>query len=359
MKIGILTVYSADYGSFFQGAALCKAIRDLGYNCEIINDSLRSEHSLPFAVGHFAAYHFPDCINHLIAKKSDLFGKYLVLRDEIAKEVNLVSKPYKSYSQVEAAYDCIVIGSDELWSFTNPKIKYTPAYFGVGSEIPHISYATSASTLNTDAPAKILAEVKKSLCQFFALAVRDERTREWVEALTQREVTMTIDPVLLNPFFLTDRPAGKAGYVLVYGEHYSSDSVQAITAYAKERSLPIKSVSWRHPWADEHLKGLSCVDFQEIFHQSRFCFVSTFHGTIFSILHERPFISVITEERGRKVRDLLELLHLPHRLYEAGKAIEDHEPIDYAVVMERIDNLRASSMAYLKNALETMEEGNP
>lgn len=358
MKVGILTVYSADYGSFLQGAALCKAIRDLGYPCEIVNDSLRSTHSLRFAVGRYAANHLPDCINHLIAKGSDLFGKYLALRDEIAKDVALVSKPYKSYSEAERAYDCIVIGSDELWSFTNPKINYTPAYFGVGSRAPHISYATSASTLSDDAPAEILEEVRGSLCQFVALAVRDKRTREWIAALTQREVTVTIDPVLLNPFFLTRQPAGGGGYVLVYGEHYSADAARTIAAYAKERSLPTRSVSWRHPWADEYATGLSCMGLHEAFRKSALCFVSTFHGTILAVLHERPFIAVSTEERGRKVRDLLEVLQLTHRLYESGKAIEDYEPIDYKAVMEVIVGLRASSMAYLRNALKAVEERN-
>lgn len=356
MKVGILTVYFADYGSFFQAMALCKTIRDFGYNCEIINESLRAKGSWKLKVGRIASQYFPCWLNALLASRTNEFEKYLLLKKDIALE-GLISKPYRNYSDLSKEYDCLVIGSDELWAFTQPTIRYIPAYFGIGVDCPCISYAPSAASLTNPAPA-ILHNVKHGLSRFHALSVRDRTTQNWIADLTDIQPELVVDPTLLNPFFVPETPLKQSDFILVYGEHFNEKFIGQAKRYARKIALPLKSVSWQHDWCDEHLRLTSAYDLQRAFSASRFCFISSMHGTIFSILHQKPFLSVVTEKRGQKVRDLLDMLHLHHRLYETGKAIEDHESIDYGAVMEKIDSLRASSMAYLKNALETVGKRN-
>ena len=41
MKIGLLTVYSFNYGSYFQAVALQKQIEALGHDCELINEQFK------------------------------------------------------------------------------------------------------------------------------------------------------------------------------------------------------------------------------------------------------------------------------------------------------------------------------
>ena len=77
-----------------------------------------------------------------------------------------------------------------------------------------------------------------------------------------------------------------------------------------------------------------------------FCFPSTFHGTIFSILNHKQFLAMLNPIRQ---------FHLENRIFENLNRKDKLEPIDYHIVEKEIETWRKESEKYLEKALETVK----
>lgn len=79
---------------------------------------------------------------------------------------------------------------------------------------------------------------------------------------------------------------------------------------------------------------------------------SSFHGTVFSILFEKEFVSVIPEGKSNtRVRTLLEALNLTNRIVGHSNKAATFSRIDYHYVNEAINRNKEKSIDFLKNAL--------
>src|SRR5574344_142736 len=166
-NIGLLTVYFADYGSYYQATALYKVIEKLGYKCELINENIRYKKSPKIII----IKHFLKICPKSIAKKLLSFipsaaNTYRVLQNDL-KNFSVSKKYFNRFQD----YGCVVIGSDELWAFTNPKVKYFKENFGIGIEKPHITYAVSAASLKQNINKKRRTIIKNGIKSFSAISV--------------------------------------------------------------------------------------------------------------------------------------------------------------------------------------------
>ena len=351
MKIGLITVYFADYGSFYQAASLQNYLESSGHSCEIIRDDSRALRSPRLAIGKIGTKVLPKKIQKIIAKHIDVYRSYLALKND-TRSLNVSSSSFKIKSLSER-YDCLIVGSDELWSATNSNVRFIPEYYGLNISCPIISYGTSGISMKNP-PEEMMKKIKKGLESFKAISVRDEITADWVGKLLNREIDIVLDPTLLNPFFVGQKIETQP-YIIVYGEQFSEKQINAIKAFSKERDLPLYGVVWKHSWCDKNLELESASQLQDYFKSASYAFSSTFHGTIFSILNHTDFTSFTTELRGKKVELLLKRLGLFDRLFDTDETISENS-IDFDAVENRIQELRISSENYLKNALKLVEE---
>jgi len=344
MKIGLLTVYFADYGSFFHTIALYRLLEEMGYDVELIDESHRYIRSPKLFISSVVQAYAPDRFNRILRQHVAAYNTYCALKENLKK---IKIAPGKKLLRTD--YDCVVVGSDELWSFTNPTIKFIKPYFGIGIFAPHISYATSGISLDLQKvkPTK-KKQIAAGLKTFAWLSARDDVTRQWVEEWSGKPCPKVLDPTLLNPCFV--QQADPTDTIAVYGEHFSEQQQAAIIQFAKAKNMPLQAIAWRHSWCDLFLEASCGEDVQAAFAGAAYCMSSTFHGTIFSILAHRPFTSFMTEARGEKVRCLLKDLMLEDRIFEEGKEINQGE-IDYAAVEKLLQDKRRISLQYLKNAL--------
>jgi len=79
---------------------------------------------------------------------------------------------------------------------------------------------------------------------------------------------------------------------------------------------------------------------------------NSFHGTVFSVLFQKSFISLhrMSVADSVKIEDILSTLGLSHRIYQDDGLIPEQE-IDYSVPYEKLEAMRTSSMRYLKDCL--------
>ena len=149
MKIGLLTVYSFNYGSFYQAKALQKQLQDMGHECELINEEFKKNEWKNLFLLYTFHKVIPAFCRPLICKILPQYNTFLKLQKDVA---TLPQSPasIRKMEEISKRYDCIVLGSDELWSANPGSIRFTPAYFGYGITCPHIAYAPSATLFDIE-----------------------------------------------------------------------------------------------------------------------------------------------------------------------------------------------------------------
>ena len=110
-----------------------------------------------------------------------------------------------------------------------------------------------------------------------------------------------------------------------------------------------KNVSIKNPTVEEWLKG---------FHDAEFVFTDSFHGCVFSIIFNKPFIAFGNEGRGMARFDsLLKMFGLEELLITSVDQFTP-ELVDRAIsrfsdnsIQQRLNELRKESKLFLERAL--------
>ena len=96
-------------------------------------------------------------------------------------------------------------------------------------------------------------------------------------------------------------------------------------------------------------------DWIEGFHKASFIVTDSFHGTLFSIIFNKPFISIGNKKRGvTRFNSILTLLNLETRLIlEPDQVNIDliKKPIDYDLVNALLKKQQEKSREFLRNSL--------
>lgn len=347
--VGILTVYSFNYGSYFQATALYEKIKSLGFECEFVNERFKKKQWGNL----FMLYTFHDLLptvaRRWLAGRLPQYLTYLRLREDVKGYRESDPDEFRM-KEITKDYDLVILGADELWSANPKSIRYTPEFFGYDITAKHCAYATCGTLFNAD-DSKLLNRVKEGLNSFDEVAVRDEYTVGFVGELRGERPAVVLDPTLLYPYFIRKyEDSGNDRYVLLYGSEYNEAQREYIISKAAEMNAAIYAMGWPQDFADRFLDPENAEEFQKCFACSQYCFPSTFHGTVFSILHHKQFVTMNSELRGIKIRDLLERLELKDRLFI--DADTEYGNIDYDKVEEKLLILRKDSEAYLKGILE-------
>jgi hypothetical protein len=264
--------------------------------------------------------------------------------------------------------DLQVIGSDEVFNCvqSNANVGYARDLFGYRSPARRIvSYAGSFgnTTLEKIDAAGIRGELIEDFARFTAISVRDRNSREIIEALTGRAPSIHLDPTLVYDFAIdetripVDRQAsGK--YVIVYGYsgRFSNAENAAIRHYAERIGAKVLAFGGLQASADEFI---DCDPFTLLayFRDAEAVITDTFHGTIFSIVNEVPFASIVRASTGNgygnqeKLGFLLEILGLSDRALRPDGDLTAlmTEPINFAAVRDIRERERERTTTYLSS----------
>lgn len=253
--------------------------------------------------------------------------------------------------------DAIIIGSDQVWSpLCNVPIKYLgnmfldfwPEYTG-----KRIAYAASfggSEWLYTKEQERICGDLAK---RFNAISVREESGMELCKDHFGVNATHVLDPTLLltaaDYKSLIPGEARETNTLLAYVLDISPEKIRFLKQISKQYSLElkIKGANDDISWNDSVENWLSDI------RDAAMVVTDSFHGTVFSILFHRPFLSIINKRRGaERFVSLLSKLGLSTYLVSD---VTKYELIDVPINWESIDTLLASerekSLAFVRNAL--------
>lgn len=364
MKTGVVTFHSAhNYGATLQAWALQKALKKLGTEPCIVNYH-------PQVIDRLYVVPRLDTMAKRIQylKKKDVRRRRKKLKVKYAKyqaflrEHFKLAGDYTSFEELAAnppGMDCYITGSDQVW---NPDHTggYDPAYLLEFAEkgSRRISYAASIGRERF--PAQYRENYANALARFDAISVREQSAAGAV-----REAAGELPAVVLDPTLLLDRkeyeeikvPTERGErYILVYMMETNRKLIQLADSISIATGLPVIQRKPGKIFRNEldsfytHTPG----EFLGEMEKAEYVITNSFHGTVFSIIYERPFISMLHSQTGSRTIDLLNSLGLEsHILYEA-RDFKDMKQFDIEnprELQKRIETLRAASVDFLAKAL--------
>ena len=357
MKIGIITHYNVhNHGALLQLYAL-KSVLEKGNNdvsaltFKKNFDFMESGIDKKYDISIKSLFWYLSYIRKIGLKRTffNIRKKYIL--DNFKRP--LIGEYYSRAKNLDAVF----IGSDEVFSI---EAGVNPFFFGIGVPCSNI-YTYAACCGPTD--LKIIKEkrmeqlIKAGLQDVKKISVRDKNTFDVVSSLTNKQVDIVCDPVILYGYIDEIEKAErkiKDEYLLIYAYDNNMNELEEtkkIIAFARKNDLKIISVGFYHKWCDKCVDG-DPIDILGYFKYAKYVVTDTFHGSVMSLITNANFVAKIRGNKN-KLYDLLDRFGVSKRIIEDFSDLDSVfvERIDYRITNKYIDRYRTSSMNYLKDCL--------
>ncbi|MBF7013830.1 polysaccharide pyruvyl transferase family protein [Novosphingobium resinovorum] len=350
MNVGVLTFHRCiNYGSYWQARCLVEGLKAMGHDAELLDHD-----SVQVRSAEWRCAFNPQL--PVRTRRDDLarYGakarRFLTAFDRLPQ-----SRRFSLDHPEEAGeYDAVVVGSDEVWNFRHPWYGHKPIFFGDRLRARRlISYAASFG--NHDAAQGIDPVWAARLDRFDWLSVRDENSREIVRHSVGVKPELVLDPCLQFPPPRIMSLGEERPYVAVYGHSFPAWLAYRVRAWAQATGRRVVSIGYRNDWADEQRIESGPEAFSALIAGADAVATNFFHGCVFALHHQRPFVCAPSPYRFNKVRDLLRSLSAERHLVGSEVPPPTYDallgdPLDPAIG-DRIAAMRIISGAYLGAAL--------
>lgn len=327
----------SNFGAVLTCAGLYHAVQELGYNPRVID---------------YSPYFAIDCNTNL------KFQQFKDSELEFTEHYNCDD----SLSTLNDKYAAFIVGSDQVLNHCLVKVDRS-AYYLTFAKLNKktICYAGSFG-LNAEDYLKLLSQSDKksygnSLNMFDAVSLREASSgREICNALNCENVVGVLDPVFICSAEYWNKLADKVPQSVANNE---------VVEYALSPSSVICNIAL--PSGYNAITRFFCdgnnaspYDWLNSIKHCNLFITDSFHGTCFSLIFNRPFI-VCSEKESTLVRinELLELIDpkLKERVVlgeidDINQTLSSLQTIDWHAINQRIEELRADSLLFLKNNLE-------
>lgn len=382
-KIAILTFsYGTNYGGTLQCLALYKTLKKMGYeDIEIINYIPKNFYSLKskFLAGIGLTKNINSNIRSLNSIVHKSFIKFknvdkLIKKFEDFRQTNMKISEIVTKEQFEnklTKYDAILVGSDQVWSVQEGLTEAREIYYLMNCKEyknKRISYAACSGVNKYFEADK--EQLKKALNDFDYISVRNNHTFSLVKEIIGKEVMITSDPTILYDFKPYIKNLNKEKYILVYilGSEINGGHEQVIKK-VKEKYGQIKIVSIGIPfagsgrlqfydWADENIFDASPEDWISYIKNAEFVYTDSYHGVIFSMKFNKPFLSYYSEKaRASRFIDLASRYEVQDYIVESVEDMKKknslNKNLDYTKVDKMFEEHKKISLEFLRKALES------
>ncbi len=362
MKIGILSMQRiVNFGSVLQAWSLRQMVREVtGTEPDFLD--IDDENKLDAADDGTAAQDYAaaaSCSNSIFQR-----GKRRLIRCLSAYNKRLIRRFMRNELGLDdhgaGHYDHVIIGSDEVFNHTKG---VRLQLHGEVKQADHvITYAASCGTARAASiPVEKRPQIRRAMNNLAAVSVRDEGTKQYVSAFYDGPIAHHLDPVLVGELYA--RPRRKVWlkkYLLVYayGQRIrTAEEIETITSFAKAHGLRTVAVGGSQYWCDLYIP-MAPMRVLDWFAHAEYVVTDTFHGTIFSVITQRTFATLIRPSNVNKLTCLLRDLGLEQRCVEKPDRLGDvlSKPIDYEAVDLILAEERRRARQYLKEQL-TDERG--
>lgn len=355
MKIGILTSSIAgNYGGILQNYALQQVLKLLGHEPVTI-DHYKSYSRMRWIMGRVNAFLHKRSVNvpfpwyGRVGEKSILdFGFKNIDRTKPVKEIlpDIIDK---------YGFETLIVGSDQVWRKKyNKNIETNFLSFAENKKVKRIAYAASFGIDVWDYPEDLTGRCQELLARFDAVSVREKSDIILCRENLNVVPTHVLDPTLLLSAshyenFFVRKVALKDKYLFAYVLDKNEEKLNYIRDYSHQMCLVpiIMGAENNAKNGDSIEKWLTMID------NASFVITDSYHGTLFSIIFNKEFMSINNAQRGNsRFESILGEIGLMKRLVDTDALKVIILPkIDWNEVNSIIENGREKSLSFLKTAL--------
>lgn len=345
MKIGILTLPSIrNYGGILQAYALQVYLQRRGHEVWVLNRSRKIRLSLwrqgagilkravlKYVFGKHVALtleenrrqteylcRYTRCfVNHYIHLTSPAYSS-----DDLAKQVK------------EFRLDVLIVGSDQVW---RPRYVASVSDFFLGflpekSPVKRIAYAASFGVDNWEFTEEQTQECQTLIKRFDAISVRENSGIELCKQFLGAKAVLLPDPtLLLTPenylSLLKSEKENVEPQLFAYFLDPSFDKQKVADRIAEHKHLKVSSLYTRMEDMSLPLQERILPSVEEwlcCFRDASFVVTDSFHGCVFSILFNKPFVVYGNPGRGMaRFHSLLGLFGLEDCLVKSSKELDE------------------------------------
>ena len=373
MKVGILTLpLWHNYGGILQAYALRQAVADLGHEATLLDVQRPAPGPASMAFGRVKRR-----LRRLVrgAGNAPWYADRRELR-EISHHtrafVEAYIQPRSAHVPITTAmgmtgqFDALIVGSDQVW-----RREYMPdlsAYFLISAQghARRISYAASLGVDDwrfTPPESTLFAD---GLARFHSVSVREDSGRELLKRELGVKAERVCDPTMLLDVShycrlagVAPRAAGNIVRVFTYVLDSGSQQMTQLSDVVGHLGGEAFNVM-PQPFGPAYHRDKASYVFGRVetwlkaFNDCDFVITDSFHGCVFSLIFNRPFVAVANLERGAtRFKSLLGRYDLLDRLFSSVEQIDPTAlaPIDWGNVNGILATERAAGTAFLRDAL--------
>ena len=385
MEILILTQpLHTNYGGLLQAYALQQILKGMGH--DVVTDRLGVVRKLP--LWNRALRFLYHAVQFCILKNYRYYPyRYLFVsfdKESKAKRsisinterfvntyidtIDLLTRSNESVIDAVRQFDAIVVGSDQVWRATMSDIPTYFLSFTKAINVKRIAYAASFGTDDLNEYSKMDMKIaSESIKLFDAVSVREKSGVHLCRDYFKMDAVHVLDPTML---------LSKDDYLKLIEEEDKPCSENILLTYVLDRTQEKNDIIQR---VGEALHLTSCENgavkyFSNVvesnvseciypsvsrwvagFRDAQFVVTDSFHGTVFSIIFNKPFVAIFNSKRGSsRFISLLSVLGLENRLISTtNDLLEEHlKPIDYTEVNKILNDWRYLSISFMERHLK-------
>lgn len=363
-KIAIMTWYTYNnYGSVLQAYALRQKIKDYDYDIvdmvnyepHIQNTTLLEKITVK-NIKRKLLYRQEE-VNHLVNEKNMKFDNFRNNNFTFTTKCNDATELFLLNDQ----YDKFICGSDQIWAPTVFDENYFLSF--VNNDDKKISYAPSIG-LPIIENRYIAEEIKGLIEKIENLSIREEQGKDIIKELTGKSAEVVLDPTLLltkqewnERFKLQQLP--KDEYILFYCLSGSKKDYKIAKKISKKLRKKLKIIpSDVFDYKKDGVENVSPEEFLKLIYNAYMVITDSFHGTIFSINFNIPFITLKRFKDNKlsqnsRIYNILKKVKLEQRIYDNNiKYFLDNLDVSFLECNKIIEKERRNSIEFLIKALE-------
>ncbi|HMM16334.1 MAG TPA: polysaccharide pyruvyl transferase family protein [Petrimonas sp.] len=381
MKIGILTQpLHNNYGGLLQNYALQTVLKNMGHEVWTVDRSIAIPAYLKWAsvakrfILHLSNKHVKVRVwmnkkerDAISVNTRQFINQYIRTTEKVltTSQLEKIDKAYK--------FDAYVVGSDQVWRPAySPNIYDFFLGFVKHENLKRIAYSASFGVDEwefSEKQTQVCAELAK---KFDAISVRENMGIKLCSNYLDMNAIQVLDPTLLlnTSDYLelvkikkTHKSKGKMFVYILDKDKEKENLVSLLSDITKLESFEtMPEIN-----ATKHFSKIKNIDLNKCvyppveqwvrsFLDAEFIVTDSFHGTVFSILFEKPFIVIGNKERGlSRFNSLLELFGLEDRLvfendYKNISSLIEKK-INYSSVVHILNSKRKEGLNFLQRNL--------
>ena len=340
MKIGLLTLpLLYNYGAILQAYALYHKINVLGGECTLLDVDLPiyPYYRRPLSVvsrllSKFIKHRDVEILPYWMSKKTERIissKTRLFVNKMIPNRTSLIKRFSSNYDK----YDVYIVGSDQVWRRSLGLHIDDYLFSFVSNTKRKCSYAASFGVDYWEFSPKITQKIKGLMSQFSYLTVREDSAVRLIREQVGLDAIHVLDPTLLLDKseyinLITDNKIREKHFIFTYILDLNNEKKGIVSKVVETLKIPIIDILPKtslkyftsakehiYPEIEDWLEGISKCDA---------VVTDSFHGTVFSIIFNKPFCVLRNNSRGNtRIDSLLNMFKLRNRLINNANEVSE------------------------------------